>query len=117
MNDHGEAHRRTSRLRFLYDFRALFIKTFRLTIRKPGQTIVEILLAYAFLGFLLGMRYILDRRFISPYQIARFRPQDFIGFRSMVNTTYYYPGLFLCEFCELNWNVLIRQYLCIDHCE
>ena len=97
MNNHGESHRRKSRWSFLYDFRALFIKTFRLTIRKPGQTVVEILLAYAFMGFLLGMRYILDRRFITAYQLGRFRPQDALRFPNMVNTTYYYPGLFFSK--------------------
>lgn len=95
MDNHGRTHRREGRrLRFLHDFQALFIKTFRLTVRKPGQTIAEILLAYAFMGFLLGMRYILDRRFISTYQFGRFRPQDVLSVGSMGNTTYYYPGLF-----------------------
>ena len=95
MEDHGESHRRKTRTRFCNDFKALFIKTLRLTVRKPGQTIVEILLAYAFMGFLLGMRYILDRRLISPYQIPRFRPQDILRIGSLENTTYYYPGLFV----------------------
>lgn len=90
-------HRRDSRrhggfIKFLSDFRALFIKTFLLTIRKPGQTIAEILLAYTFMGFLLGMRYILDRRFYADTRILRFAPRDALLYSSMGNTTYYYPG-------------------------
>jgi hypothetical protein len=87
-------------LKFLSDFRALFIKTFLLTIRKPSQTIVEILLAYTFMGLLLGMRYILDRRNFSPYQINRFNPQDTLSLSGMGNTTYYYPGSLILLFYQ-----------------
>jgi hypothetical protein len=98
MENRGDRHRQGGCVKFLSDFRALFIKTFLLTIRRPGQTIVEILLAYAFMGFLLGMRYILDRRLMSAYQISRFRPQDTLLPSTMGNTTYYYPGLLLLFF-------------------
>jgi hypothetical protein len=87
--------RHGSFIKFLSDFRALFIKTFLLTTRKPGQTIAEILLAYTFMGFLLGMRYILDRRSYSAYEISRFRPQDTLVTNGIGNITYYYPGLLI----------------------
>jgi hypothetical protein len=88
-------------MKFLSDFRALFIKTFLLAIRKPGQTITEILLAYTFMGFLLGMRYILDRRYYAPFQIPRFRPQDALLVNGTGTVVYYYPGsLILYNFDE-----------------
>jgi hypothetical protein len=80
-------------VKFLNDFRALFIKTFYLSIRRPGQTVAEILLAYTFMGFLLGMRFILDRRYYAALQIPRFRPQDALLVNGTGNTIYYYPGL------------------------
>jgi hypothetical protein len=102
-------------IKFLSDFRALFIKTFLLTIRKPGQTIAEILLAYTFMGFLLGMRYILDRRFYTAYQISRFRPLDTLLVNSMGNTTYYYPGTLILLFDQY-LIILNRKYLCSNDC-
>jgi hypothetical protein len=90
--------RHGSWIKFLSDFRAIFIKTFLLMIRKPGQTIAEILLAYTFMGFLLGMRYILDRRYYAAYEIARFRPQDTLSTNTIGNITYYYPGLLILMF-------------------
>ena len=79
-------------LKFLSDFRALFIKTLRLAIRRPGQTTAEILLAYTFLGFLLGMRYILDRRSYAELILPSFRPQDALQTNGTGNVIYYYPG-------------------------
>ena len=76
----------------LGDFRALFVKTFLLARRKPGQTLVEIALAYTFMGFLLGMRSILDRRYIAAYQTPRSRPQDLLFPTGMGTLIYYYPG-------------------------
>ena len=81
-------------IKFLNDFRALFIKAFLLTIRRPGTTITEILLAYTFMGFLLGMRYILDRRYYPQLQLTRFRPQDALLVNATGNIVYYYPGSF-----------------------
>ncbi|CAF0922953.1 unnamed protein product [Adineta ricciae] len=78
-------------IKILSDFRALFTRTFLLTIRKPGQTIAEILLAYTFMGFLLGMRYILDRRYYGPYRVSRFRPYDNFAIRSTDKYILYYP--------------------------
>ncbi|CAF0848696.1 unnamed protein product [Rotaria sordida] len=93
MMEYHENHRRHGGfIKFLNDFRALFIKTFLLTIRKPGQTIVEILLAYTFMGFLLGMRYILDRRYYPAYQIPPFYPQDMLSITGIGDIIYYYPG-------------------------
>ena len=60
-----EPPRNVGCMQILNDFRALFIRTFLLAIRKPGQTAVEILLAYTFMGLLLGMRSILDRRYYA----------------------------------------------------
>ena len=85
-------------VKILSDFRALFMRTFLLTIRKPGQTIAEILLAYTFMGFLLGMRYILDRRYYGPYRVSRFRPYDNFAIRSTDKYILYYPGEFFMEF-------------------
>jgi hypothetical protein len=81
-------------IKFLNDFRALFIKAFFLTIRRPGTTITEILLAYTFMGFLLGMRFILDRRYYPQLQSTRFRPQDALLVNGTGTTVYYYPGSF-----------------------
>jgi len=103
-------------IKFLSDFRAIFIKTFLLMIRKPGQTIAEILLAYTFMGFLLGMRYILDRRYYAAYELARFRPQDTLSTNGIGNITYYYPGLLILIF---DHNLIIfpdRKYLCGNDC-
>jgi hypothetical protein len=102
--------RRGGFIKFLSDFRALFIKTFLLTIRKPGQTIAEILLAYTFMGFLLGIRYILDRRYYGTYQISRFRPQDALYLNGTANIIYYYPGLLILKFYQ-NSIISIRKYL------
>jgi hypothetical protein len=93
MEYRADRYRHGGCVKFLSDFRALFVKTFLLTVRRPGQTIAEILLAYAFMGFLLGMRYILDRRSMAAFQLSRFRPQDTLLPSTMGNTTYYYPGL------------------------
>lgn len=87
-------YRQNSFMKFVNDFRAIFIKTFLLTIRRPGQTIAEILVAYVFMALLLGMRYIIDRRYNTPYQVAAFRPQDMLSISAGSNITYYYPGLF-----------------------
>jgi hypothetical protein len=84
--------RHGSCVKFLNDFRALFIKTFLLAIRKPGQTAAEILLAYTFMGFLLGMRYILDRREYNHFQIPPFRPEDALLTNWTGTVVYYYPG-------------------------
>ncbi|CAF0732489.1 unnamed protein product [Adineta steineri] len=92
MEPDRNSHRHGGCIKFLSDFRALFIKTFLLAIRKPGQTITEILLAYTFMGFLLGMRYILDRRYSSAFRIPAFRPQDALLFNTSANGIYYYPG-------------------------
>ncbi|CAF4163607.1 unnamed protein product, partial [Adineta steineri] len=92
MEYHESTRRHGTCIKFLSDFRALFIKTFFLTIRKPGQTIAEILLAYTFMGLLLGMRYILDRRYYSAYQIPRFNPYSSLSYNVIGNITYYYPG-------------------------
>jgi len=102
-------------IKFLNDFRAIFIKTFLLMIRKPGQTIAEILLAYTFMGLLLGMRYILDRRYYAPFQIPRFRPQDTLLTNGTGNTIYYYPGLLIRIFYH-NLIVSNRKYLCRNYC-
>ncbi|UJR36715.1 hypothetical protein I4U23_029431 [Adineta vaga] len=92
MMKHGEDPRRHgSWIKILSDFQALLKKTFLLTIRKPGQTVAEILLAYTFLGFLLGMRYILDRRYFGPYRVSRFRPYDNFSPRSTDRYILYYP--------------------------
>ena len=80
--------------RFLRDFRTLSKKAWLLTVRKPGQTIMEIFLAYMFIGFLLGMRYILDRRYVLPLQIPAFRPQDYLTIDASNNVIYYYPSSF-----------------------
>ncbi|CAF0914028.1 unnamed protein product [Rotaria sp. Silwood1] len=92
MEHHENRHRYGGFIKFLHDFQALFVKTFLLTIRKPGQTIAEILLAYIFMGFLLGMRYILDRRYYSSYQIPPFYPQDMLSITGIGDIIYYYPG-------------------------
>jgi hypothetical protein len=66
--------------------------------RKPGQTIVEILLAYTFMGNLLGMRHILDRRFNLPVHLARFRPLDYLFYKGFGHITYYYPSSSFIDF-------------------
>ena len=79
--------------KFFNDFRALFIKAFLLAIRNSRGTITEIALAYTFIGLLLGMRYILDRRYNPALQIPRSRPQDLMIFNhTTANTIYYYPS-------------------------
>ena len=89
-----EPRRHGGCVKFLSDFRVLFIKTFRLAIRKPGQTAAEIILAYTFLGFLLGMRFILDRRHYNEMILPPFRPQDALQPNGTGDVIYYYPGLF-----------------------
>ncbi|CAF3456278.1 unnamed protein product [Rotaria sp. Silwood1] len=67
---------------------------FLTSLRKRGQTIAEILFACAFIGLFLGLRYILDRRFLKDTQIDRFTPQhSLIINESTANVTYYYPSL------------------------
>jgi hypothetical protein len=110
-----DSHTHGCCIKFLSDFRAIFIKTFLLAIRQPGRTIAEILLAYTFIGFLFGMRYILDRRNYAAYQIPRFRPQDNLLVNGTGNTIYYYPGTFI----PLFYKYLIisnRKYLCSKYC-
>lgn len=87
-----EPRRHGSCVKFLSDFRALFIKTFLLAVRKPGQTAAEIILAYTFLGFLLGMRAILDRRAYPEMILPAFQPQDALQTNGTGNVIYYYPG-------------------------
>ncbi|CAF4748585.1 unnamed protein product, partial [Rotaria magnacalcarata] len=43
------------------------------------------------MGFLLGMRYILDRHYYAAYQIPRFRPQDMLSISGAGDSIYYYP--------------------------
>lgn len=78
--------------KFFSDFRALFIKAFFLAIRNRGQTITEILLAYTFLGLLLGMRYILDRRYFAAFQMPIGRPLDYLSVNGTGDVLYYYPS-------------------------
>ena len=80
--------------KFFNDFRALFIKAFYLAVRNRGQTVAEILLAYAFLGLLLGMRYILDRRYHAAFQIPIGRPLDYLSVNGTGDVLYYYPSKF-----------------------
>ncbi|CAF4566841.1 unnamed protein product [Rotaria sp. Silwood1] len=55
--------------------------------------IVEILLAYAFMALLVGLRYLLDRAYYPAFQLSPFRPHDnMIWNDTMANTTYYYPS-------------------------
>lgn len=112
-----EPRRHGSCVKFLSDFRALFIKTFRLAIRKPGQTAAEIILAYTFLGFLLGMRSILDRRQHNELILPPFRPQDALQPNGTGNVIYYYPGLFGGNEFERNDRMIFRKYLCFDDCQ
>ncbi|CAF1233873.1 unnamed protein product [Adineta ricciae] len=85
--------RRNGCLKFLGEYRALLVKMLILTKRKRGQTIAEFLLAYVFVGLLLGMRYLLDRSYYSPMQFPPFRPFDRMTVNStLANTTYYYPS-------------------------
>jgi hypothetical protein len=100
---------------FLNDFRALFIKAFLLAIRKPGQTIMEILFAYTCMGSLLGTRYILDRRQYSDLLIPAFRPQDALSVNASGNTIYYYPGLLILFFYQ-SLVICHRKYLWNNDC-
>jgi len=106
-----DSHRHGGCIKFLSDFRALFIKTFFLAIRKPGQTIAEILLAYAFMGFLLGMRYILDRRYYNALLIPSFRPQDALSVNGTGNIIYYYPGSLILLFYQ-HLNIFLIGNIC-----
>ena len=77
----------------LGEYWALLVKMVLLTKRKRGQTIAEFLLAYIFLGLLLGMRYLLDRNYNAFRQIPSGRPHDtFLVNSTRANLTYYYPG-------------------------
>lgn len=90
--DSGQ-RQRNSCLTFWADFRALFIKMFRLATRRVGQTIAEFILSCVFLGLVLGLRYVFDRNYYPAYRLSRFRPQDTMTFnQSAANITYYYPG-------------------------
>jgi len=83
-------------VKFLGEYWALFIKMLLLTKRKRNQTIIEFLLAYIFLGLLLGMRYLLDRSYDHALQLPPFRPFDTMLVNSTTaNKTYYYPCKFL----------------------
>ena len=113
MEYRGDRHGNGGYMKFFSDFRALFVKTFLLTIRRPGQTIAEIFLAYTFMGFLLGMRYILDRRAMAAFQYNRFRPQDTLLPSTMGTTTYYYPGLFpLISFFWIKIIIFLIDNIC-----
>lgn len=80
-------------MKFLGEYWALFVKMLLLTKRKRTQTIVEILLAYVFLALFIGMRYLLDRNYLSPQQMPPFRPFDtMLSNSTQANKTYYYPG-------------------------
>lgn len=80
-------------MKFLGEYWALFVKMLLLTKRKRTQTIVEILLAYVFLVLFIGMRYLLDRNYLSPQQMPPFRPFDtMLSNSTQANKTYYYPG-------------------------
>ena len=94
MESRNPSRRQGGCMKFLGDFRALFIKAFLLAIRKPGQIITEILLAYAFMGLLLGLRYILDRRHNPLFRLPRGRPQDYLNVNSTADIIYYYPSAF-----------------------
>ncbi len=97
MMDSSEGRRRRGGcVTFLGEYWALFIKMLLLTKRKRTQTIVEFLLAYIFLGLLLGMRYLLDRNYEQALQLPPFRPYDTMLVNSTTaNKTYYYPCKFL----------------------
>jgi len=93
MNPNGDYQQRNGCFTFLADFRALFTKMFLMARRSVGETIVEFILSFIFLGLLLSLRYVFDRNYNSAYQIPRFRPQDSMLFNGLTaNTTYYYPG-------------------------
>jgi hypothetical protein len=94
MGSKEESRRQGGCMKFLGEFRALFIKAFLLAVRKPGQTITEILLAYTFMGLLLGMRYILDRRYNAAFRLPRGRPQDYLNVNVTSDIIYYYPSSF-----------------------
>lgn len=90
--------RRGGCMEFIGEYRALLIKMLLLTRRKLSQTIVEILLAYVFLGLLLGMRVFLDRLYYPAEQIPTFRPFDtMLSNSTTANVTYYYPSKFLLQ--------------------
>lgn len=96
-----ERRQRGGCMKFLGEYSALFIKMLLLTKRKRTQTIVEFLLAYVFVGLLLGMRYLLDRSYYTPRQIDPFRPFDSMLINSTTaNKTYYYPGRCFFFFCN-----------------
>ncbi|CAM4813346.1 unnamed protein product [Rotaria magnacalcarata] len=83
------------------------------TLRKRGQTIAEILIAYAFVGLLLGMRVILDRRYMVEYQMDLFSPQHaMILNNSMNNVVYYYPLMPISQesFSSLSNNDLLAVH-------
>ena len=94
-NGSAGQQRNTGFINLLLHFRALFVKMFLMSIRKRGQTIAEILLAYTFMGLLLGMRHFLDRRYLEEYQLPPFGPFDAMLLNgSLTNVTYYYPRKF-----------------------
>lgn len=74
MDSSGEQRKRNGFMNFLDEYWALLIKMLILTKRKPAQTIVEILLAYAFFALLLGMRSFLDRTHFPVEETPRFDP-------------------------------------------
>jgi hypothetical protein len=87
--------RRGGCVKFIGEYWALFIKMLLLTKRKRTQTIIEFLLAYIFVGLLLGMRYLLDRDYDQARTIPPFRPYDLTLINSTTaNKTYYYPCRF-----------------------
>lgn len=80
---------------FLCHFRALLIKMLRISYRKRGQTVAEILLAYAFIGLLLGIRAVLDRYEYPPYVMEEFTPLSMMMLNETTDSaTHYYPGLY-----------------------
>lgn len=101
-------------MKFSIEFQALFIKTCLLVKRKRVQTIIEILLAYTFMGLLLGMRHILEREYNPAFKISRFRPQDFMIFsQSSANIIYYYPCELFIPFIilKIRDNIFLRSYI------
>lgn len=89
---------------FSNEFTALFIKMFRLAIRRRGQTILEIILAYGFMVLLIGLRFLLDRVYNPPFQLPTFRPYDNMSWNdTKANTTYYYP----CKFYKFPINLIL----------
>ncbi|UJR09005.1 hypothetical protein I4U23_013254 [Adineta vaga] len=93
MESRHDRPRRGGCMKFLGEYRALLVKMLLLTKRKRGQTIAEFILAYVFLGLLLGMRYLLDRSYNRPLQLPAFRPFDLMPTNNtQANMTYYYPS-------------------------